>query len=156
HAVQPAVDAAVSRANHGFAIAEHFAERTVVEAGIPRHGDARAEAAIERIVGIFQAAADITNGGETEDRLIHLTGQGRLLALIKIIGGDNKLVIGIHQTHLLAVQLVRRHFETVAHAISQRDARLEVPGVAAVYGVSGDDALIESGGANWPKLQVRS
>ena len=81
HTVQAAVLAAIAAANDRIFMAEDLARhRITVEARAPGRGDARAEFAIVRVVGVLLPVAGIGYRGKADFGIVHLACQRRALA----------------------------------------------------------------------------
>src|SRR5207248_1505511 len=97
---------------------------------------------------------DVVRGGESEDRLINLSGQSRLLPLREVVRGNYRFAVRIDERNLFAVELVRRHFQVIAEPISQGHARLQVPRIGYIQVVRGNDALVVGYIADLTQLEV--
>ncbi len=73
--------AAIATANDRIFMAKDLArQRITVEVRTPGRGDARAEFAIVRVIGIFQPVGGIAHQGKTDFGVVHLACQRLALA----------------------------------------------------------------------------
>ena len=59
---------------------------------VPGQSDARAESAIERVVGVLAAVPDVADQGKPNCGIEHLALQGSVLALVQVGFGVNRLI----------------------------------------------------------------
>src|SRR5207245_8829711 len=130
--VYAAVGKAPTTAHDGFVLAEERTEKTVAKARVPSSGNARAEAAVERVVGVFAPAPDVLDGCEAQGRVVHLPSQRGALAGREVaFRADGTAWLVDHQ-ELFPVHTVRRHFQLVAKTVGQGEIGAHVPCVAEI------------------------
>ncbi len=122
--------------------------------GIPGDREARAESAVERIVGVLLAGADVVDGGEAQGRIVYRTGERRFDALRHVIGRIHLGAVLIHHRYLLGVIFVRRHFELIAETVGEGHARLDVPGIREVGVVVRNHAVRHGAGTDRSEREV--
>src|SRR5438270_437877 len=104
----------VTKLKNGLVATHQSAHKTVAEFWIPGGGDAGAERAIERIVGIFLMVASIPDEGKANDGIVNLALQCGGLPLTDITLDVQLLTAVIDEFDLLAVFLRGWHFECPA------------------------------------------
>src|SRR5581483_1819378 len=130
--------------------AKYLSQNAAIVFGIPCHGHARAQSAIERIERIFVAGArNIADGGEPKRGIVDLALQRLSCLSVEIIIEADGMASSIHQFHLLTVLLDGRHLDLIAEAIGQRQRWLEVPSIADVQVVEINRVLIEHRSSDW-------
>src|SRR2546421_8247 len=81
--------------------------------------NARAEATIERVVGVLTPAAYVLDRSKAQGRVINLPGQRGALAGREVVFCSYGVAGLIHDQDLLTIYFVRRHFQLIAEAVSQ-------------------------------------
>src|SRR5262249_32480747 len=72
-------------AQDGLVVAKNGLQQAAVKARVPGGGNARADAAVERVIGILRVAIYISDRGETQSRVEDLPGQRGALALRQVV-----------------------------------------------------------------------
>src|SRR5260370_20270616 len=120
---------------------EHGAKDAIVEIRIPGRGDARAEAPIERIERIFGMSGDVLDGRKGDGRVVDLTLQRRGLLRVHERVEAERAPLVVEEHDLLSVRRIGRHVQRIAQAVSKREGRLDVPAIAEIKIVLGENRV---------------
>ena len=118
--VQAAESTAITAANDGLAIAEHFVKPSSPKLRIPGKRGVWADASVERFIRIFRATSNIIDGGKSDGRIVGLPLQRSRLTALKVSLDVDRSALRVHHENLLAIFFQRRLRQVVAESVRHR------------------------------------